>query len=147
MPLVCPQPGTWPTTQAWDLTWNRTGYLLVCRPVPKPLSHTSQGRMCYIRKTGLAREAGLSGKWGRYGRPGLSKKFQFDMRGQGEQLLSAQEEKVCGKSSIQGNQLDTLYNRRLKVRKGASYLSCGDQGLNIRKISKRGRGGAEVLKK
>ena len=31
LPLACPQPGTWPTTQACVLAGNRTGELLVCR--------------------------------------------------------------------------------------------------------------------
>ena len=38
-----PPLGTWPTTQAHALTGNRTGNPLVCRPVPHPLSHTTQG--------------------------------------------------------------------------------------------------------
>ena len=43
LPLACPQPGTWPATQACALTGNRTGDPLVHRPVLNPLSHTSQG--------------------------------------------------------------------------------------------------------
>ena len=35
--------GTWPATQACDLTGNRTSNPLVHRPVLNPLSHTSQG--------------------------------------------------------------------------------------------------------
>lgn len=61
------------------------------------------GRIGHVKHTGLAGEAGLSGKRGRYVRPGLSEKFQFDTRGEGEQLPSVQEEEACGKSSIQGN--------------------------------------------
>ena len=41
--LTCPLLETWPATQACALTGNRTGDLLVCRPAPSPLSHTSQG--------------------------------------------------------------------------------------------------------
>ena len=43
LPLIYPQPGTWPTTQACALTGNRTSDLSVCRPVLNPVSHTSQG--------------------------------------------------------------------------------------------------------
>ena len=43
LPLVHPQLGTWPKTQAYALTGNRTGNPLVCRPELNPLSHTSQG--------------------------------------------------------------------------------------------------------
>ena len=43
LPLVCPQLGTWPATQACALTGNQTGDLLVRRPVLNPLSYTSQG--------------------------------------------------------------------------------------------------------
>ena len=41
--LVCPQLGTWPATQAWALTGNRSSDLLVHRPALSPLSHTSRG--------------------------------------------------------------------------------------------------------
>ena len=44
LPLVCPTPGTWPTTQACALTGNQIGDPLVCRPVLNPLSYTSQGQ-------------------------------------------------------------------------------------------------------
>ena len=43
LPLVCPQPGTWPATQACALNRNRTGDLLLCRPAFNSLSHTRQG--------------------------------------------------------------------------------------------------------
>ena len=43
LPLVCPLLGTWPTTQAWTLTGNRTGDSLVHRPALNALSHTSRG--------------------------------------------------------------------------------------------------------
>ena len=43
LPLVPPQLGTWPATQACALTGNWTGDLLVLRPVLNPLSYTSQG--------------------------------------------------------------------------------------------------------
>ena len=43
LPLVHPQLGTWPTTQACGLTGNWTCELSVCRTTPTPLSHTSQG--------------------------------------------------------------------------------------------------------
>ena len=33
LPLMCPQLGTWPETQACALTGNRTSDPLVCRPV------------------------------------------------------------------------------------------------------------------
>ena len=44
LPLMCPQLGTWLTTQAWSLTGNRTFNPSVRRPALSPLSHTSQGR-------------------------------------------------------------------------------------------------------
>ena len=40
----CPQPRTWPATQACALTGNWTSELSVCRTVPNPLRHTSQGK-------------------------------------------------------------------------------------------------------
>ena len=43
LPLMCPQLGTWPATQACALTGSLTGDPLVCRPAINPLSHTSQG--------------------------------------------------------------------------------------------------------
>ena len=43
LPLVCPQLGTWPTTQACALTGNQTCDPLVHSLVLNPLSHTSQG--------------------------------------------------------------------------------------------------------
>ena len=39
-----PQLGTWPATQACDLTGNRTSSLSVRRPALNPLSHTRQVR-------------------------------------------------------------------------------------------------------
>ena len=39
------QPGTWPTTLACALTRNRTGDLLLCGMMPKPLSHTDWGSL------------------------------------------------------------------------------------------------------
>ena len=42
-PYAHPQPGYWPATQAFALTGNQTGDLLVHRPVLNPLSHISQG--------------------------------------------------------------------------------------------------------
>ena len=44
LPPMRPPPGTRPTTQACALTGNRTSDLLVCRMMPNPLSHTSQGK-------------------------------------------------------------------------------------------------------
>ena len=43
LPLMCPQLGTWPATQACALTGSLTGDPLVRRPAINPLSHTSQG--------------------------------------------------------------------------------------------------------
>ena len=43
LPLMCLQLGTWPVTQAYALTGNRTGNPLVLRPALNPLSYTSQG--------------------------------------------------------------------------------------------------------
>ena len=42
LPLVCPQMGTWPATQACALTGNLTSDPLVFRPAFNPLTHTSQ---------------------------------------------------------------------------------------------------------
>ena len=44
LPVMNPQPGTWPATQASALTGNRTSDPLFRRSVLNPLSHTSQGR-------------------------------------------------------------------------------------------------------
>ena len=44
LPLIPPQLGTWPITQACALTGNQTGDLSVCRMMPTLLSHTSQGQ-------------------------------------------------------------------------------------------------------
>ena len=43
LPLACPQPGTWPATEAHALTGDQIGNLSVCRMVPNPLSHADQG--------------------------------------------------------------------------------------------------------
>ena len=43
LPLARLQPGTLPRNQACALTGNQNCYLLVCRPLLNPLSHTSQG--------------------------------------------------------------------------------------------------------
>ena len=43
LPLARPLLGTWPTTQAYALTGNRTSDLSVRRPALNPLSHSSQG--------------------------------------------------------------------------------------------------------
>ena len=46
LPLVCPQPGTWPITQACTLDGNQTCDPLVCRVALNPLSHTGPCRFC-----------------------------------------------------------------------------------------------------
>ena len=43
LPLMHPLLGTWPATQAYALTGNRTSNPLAQRLVLNPLSHTSQG--------------------------------------------------------------------------------------------------------
>ena len=43
LPLVCPQPGTWPTTQACALAGNWTSNPSVHRSAFNPLNHFSQG--------------------------------------------------------------------------------------------------------
>ena len=43
LPLTCPPPGTWPATQAFVPTGNRTNDPLVFMPMLNPLSYTSQG--------------------------------------------------------------------------------------------------------
>ena len=48
--INCPQPGTWPTTQAHALTQNQTGDPLVHRLILSPLSHMSQGMTMMIFK-------------------------------------------------------------------------------------------------
>ena len=50
LPLVCPLLGTWPATQACALTGNQTHDPVVRRPVLNPLSHTSQGKICWSFK-------------------------------------------------------------------------------------------------
>ena len=42
LPLARPQWGTWPATQAFTLTGNRTQDPLVHRPALNPLGHTNQ---------------------------------------------------------------------------------------------------------
>ena len=46
VPFTCPQPGTWPTTQASALTGNHTGDPLVHRPALNALSNNGQG-ICF----------------------------------------------------------------------------------------------------
>ena len=41
LPLMNPQLGVWPATQACALTGDQIGDLLVCRQMLSPLSHTS----------------------------------------------------------------------------------------------------------
>ena len=59
LPLVCPEYGTWPATQACALTGNRTSNTLVCRPALNPVSYWTDfkwsrkkevalGQMCYM---------------------------------------------------------------------------------------------------
>ena len=43
LPLMHPQPGTWPATQARALTRNRTSDFSVCSVMPNPQNHSSQG--------------------------------------------------------------------------------------------------------
>ena len=50
LPLVHPLLGTWPATQAFALTGNQTGDLLVHRPALSPLSHTSQGYFIFFER-------------------------------------------------------------------------------------------------
>ena len=47
VPLACPHPGTWPPTQRYALTGNRTSNFSVHRPVLHPLNHTSQDLTCF----------------------------------------------------------------------------------------------------
>ena len=48
LPLVDPQLGTWPSTQACALTGNQTVNPLVHRPALNPLSHTCQGPYLFL---------------------------------------------------------------------------------------------------
>ena len=48
LPLTHPLLGTWPATQACALTANWIGDPLVRRLAFNPLSHTSQGWLCYL---------------------------------------------------------------------------------------------------
>ena len=50
LPLAHPQPGIWPATQACALPGNQTSDLSLCRTMPRPLSHTSQGQINPLRK-------------------------------------------------------------------------------------------------
>ena len=43
LPVVHPQLGTWPTTQACALARNQSGDLSVCRTMPNPLGSISEG--------------------------------------------------------------------------------------------------------
>ena len=43
LPLMCPPPGNWPTTQACDLTGDQSRDPLALRLALNPLSHTSWG--------------------------------------------------------------------------------------------------------
>ena len=51
LPLMCPQPGTWLTTQACALTGTGTGDLSVHGPGLSPLSHTRLGLIMYFLKS------------------------------------------------------------------------------------------------
>ena len=74
LPLTHPLLGTWPTTQAHDLTGNQTSDLSVHRPALNPLSHTSQGfpilnsnvtrpkSMCPVRQKAKTQNAGFWSK-------------------------------------------------------------------------------------
>ena len=48
LPLTSPLLGIWPTTQVCVLAGNQTHDPLVGRPVPDPLSYTSQGKIVFI---------------------------------------------------------------------------------------------------
>ena len=48
LPVMLPQPGTWPTTKACALTGNRTSDPLVCRLALNPLSQISQGGLLFF---------------------------------------------------------------------------------------------------
>ena len=50
LPLQRPLLGTWPATQACALTRNQTSNPLIHRPALNPLSHTSQGWICFFKK-------------------------------------------------------------------------------------------------
>ena len=47
LPRMRPLLGTWPETQACSLMGNRSSDTLVRRPALNPLSHPSQGSMCF----------------------------------------------------------------------------------------------------
>ena len=47
--LPAPLLGTWPPAQACALTGNGNSDLLVCRMMPSPLNHTSQGRNVILK--------------------------------------------------------------------------------------------------
>ena len=53
LPLMCPQLGTWPITQACALIGNRTGDTLVHRSALNPLRHTIQGCFLYFVSSSL----------------------------------------------------------------------------------------------
>ena len=54
LPLVRPLLGTWPSTQAFALTGNQTGDILVLREALSPLSHTSQGLSQFKKNISLS---------------------------------------------------------------------------------------------
>ena len=47
--LSHPPLGTWPATQACDLTGNQTGNPLACRPALNPLSHPARALLHFLR--------------------------------------------------------------------------------------------------
>ena len=55
LPVTQPQPGTWPATQACALIGNQTGNPLLCRPVPNPQGHTSQGYRLFLKRVFLVK--------------------------------------------------------------------------------------------
>ena len=48
LPLSHPKLGTWPAIEACAVTGNQTSSLSVCRLTLNPLSHTSQGSLCFF---------------------------------------------------------------------------------------------------
>ena len=80
LPLMCPAPGTWPTTQACALTGNQTSNLWIRRPVLNPLSHTSQAfKNIFIQNVLLSKSSSYSRDKSFLSKPIFSKKKIFSI--------------------------------------------------------------------
>ena len=79
LPLVHPQLGTWPMTQACSLTGNRISDPLVRRLVLSPLSYTSHGSwcLCIVDRLAAAIAEPTGGFIGEEEGPGRNRHFPY----------------------------------------------------------------------